>query len=460
MKNPSFQAAQTAEMKTVLGADKKLIGILRNEGRPVSVSLPLAAIESVRSFQDVLDELSIEGKINVAHKATSSLALISAIKGHATIDVASEAELANALEVGFASSDISATGPKSTKFLKQLVDHETTIIIDSLGELNRLIALLRRDNEVTVLLRITRTLLNIPSIDKKSRFGFDQENLSQALSLIQAQKSIKFRGIAFHLDSQSIEERQYAVRQSLDLLIDIQAAFPHATILDIGGGYGASYGITPDDIEHYDNTVRHALKDNNKTSSWQSRTFGLSYDGTRVRGELTGVDMFRSEVGAERLHKILSFQDASGTTLAELIRESLIELWIEPGSSIFSDAGIFATEVLDVCTRDGDNFIVVDAHRNQICFEGNEHIADPVLIPQQILNSDSLEAFIAGHLCMESDLMMYRKITLPAVPQPGDIIVWLHTGAYRSYFSASNSIGHPNAAKYTLVNGILQKEEV
>lgn len=460
MKSHSFQAAQTAEMKTVLGAGQKLAEILRMEGRPISVSLPLAAIESVESFKDVLDELGIESKINVAHKATSSRALVSAIKNHAAIDVASEVELVNALEVGFPASNVSATGPKSTKFLKRLIHHQAIIIVDSLGELNRLIALLGSDSQVTIMLRITRTLLNISSIDKKSRFGFDEENLTQALSLIQEQKSITLRGIAFHLDSQSIEERQYAVRRSLDLLLKIQATFPYATVLDIGGGYGAHYGMTSDDIDQYDSTIRDNLKSHGTTNFWQSRAFGLSSDGARVRGELSGVDVFRAEVGPGRLHAILSSQDTSGTTIAESIRENLVELWIEPGSSIFSHAGIFAAEILDVCTRDGNNFIVVDAHRNQITFEGNEHVADPVLLPQDMSSDDNFETFIAGHLCMESDLMMYRKIALSTTPQVGDIMVWLHTGAYRSHFSASNSIGHPDAARYVLDDGMLQKEAV
>lgn len=457
-----FEAYQTDEMKLVLNHDD-LTHILKSNNRPISVSLPGAAISSVRSFKDVFEDLGIDGRVCVAHKATESLSLIQSVKEYASIDIASEQELDNALRAGYDGSKIVATGPKSNDFLTKLVEvADITIIIDSLTELERLQQILGTDRSVNVLIRVSRTSLNVPSIFKRSRFGLDKQNLLSALELISVSEQISLKGLAFHLDSESIHERQYAVRQAITLLLSLHADFPDAYVLDIGGGYGTDYGVSQSDMMEYEFQIKKSLNNERDSFMWQNRTFGYTNDGHKIRGELTGVDKSHKEVASERLRTILEHKEEDGSSLAKLIEESLIELWIEPGSSVFSAAGIVASEVIDVHIRDGENFVVIDAHRNQICFEGNEHIADPVHISgnNEVAVDNHHEAYIVGHLCMESDFMMYRKVSFINTPKVGDCLVWLHTGAYRSYFSASNSIGQPSATKYVLRNNSLVKDTI
>lgn len=458
---PIFQPILTADMEKVLGMTEDLSALLSTEGRPVAISMPNAAVESAISFQNAMDDLSINGRIFLAHKATSNLEIITALNGKTSIDVASKAELDNAMWAGYSSKNIVATGPKSNQFLTELKRYpDCTLVIDSYSELLRLEAV-AKDEPAKVLLRLTRSVLNLPSITKKSRFGLDESSLEKALILLIKSTSIGLDGLAFHLDSQSMEERQHAMQKALDILLRVQQqGFTDATVLDIGGGYGTNYGVSNADVQSFENVIKKMVLGEGPIVTWQSRSYGLSAHSNRIRGDLSGVDSYHDQIGADRLRSILEFSGNASTTLAHQLNENLIELWIEPGSSLCSAAGMFVAEVIEVRDSDDEYTVVVDAHRNQICFEGNEHISDPILVSKEKVSGDEpFEAYVVGHLCMESDFMSYRKIRFPREPQTGDMLVWTHTGAYRSHFSASQAIGHPAAARYTLKNELLVKDE-
>ena len=44
--------------------------------------------------------------------------------------------------------------------------------------------------------------------------------------------------------------------------------------------------------------------------------------------------------------------------------------------------------------------------------------------------------------------------------QPGDLLLWPYTGAYRMHMSQSNAIMHPDLAQYRYEQGQLIKDEV
>ncbi len=451
MSVPTYPASLTEEMITLLGIPAMLHAGLRTEDSPISVSLPLAAQNAAQAFQTVFDDMSIDGRIFLAHKATASKSIISALKNYTSIDVASQHELKSALKQGFSPDKIIATGPKSDRFLEALCAQEQIVIaIDSFSELQRLDTALK-NRHTRVLLRLTRTVFNMPSIKKQSRFGFDALNLENAITFLENHNQITLLGVSFHLDSQSIEERENAVEAALAILLGIQQrGFMDATVLDIGGGYGSHFGVAPETYEKFESNVKEMVTGRRASFTWQSHRYGLSSNGTSVRGQLTNVDFPRQIVGADDLRSLLERKNSNGSTVAERLTDNLIELWVEPGAALCATAGVVAAEVIEVRECDGEYMVVVNAHRNQIMFEGNENVADPLLVPRIKKDSDPIEAYIVGHLCMENDFMTFRKIAFSQMPQAGDCIMWTHTGAYRSHFSASRSIGQPLSALYTL----------
>ena len=441
--SPRYHAALTSEMQQMIDEPSALLQLLDNVAAPVSISLPQQAVQNIDSFTSLLETEKVQYRLFAAHKATYSKALIGAAAGVCGIDVATTKELRSAFECGFDASTIIATGPKSTAFLKELVKAEVTIIVDSPEELSRLIA--ATEAPADVLLRVSRSVINDPTIAKRSRFGMDVAGVSLACELIRNHPRIELRGIAFHLDTQSIYEKATAVQRAAQLLLELQTEFPSATVLDIGGGYGADYGLSYDQAQLFEDRLKHALRDSDETHTWQRYAYGLRLKDGAMNTEMRGIELTATTSGARRLEAVLHSPVEDYDSVSDLLRENLVELWIEPGSSLFHSAGMVAATVIESRQLDGEWLVLVDIHRNQIYFEGNEVISDPLHIPQnQPAVVSPISCTIIGHLCAENDIMSYRKITFDTIPQNGDAIVWSHTGAYRSHFSASNPIGHPS----------------
>lgn len=427
-------------MKQALDDKNSLFDAVDAHPTPLSVGLPNMIHENRDNFMDVARELNVRIRLFGAHKATYSPSLVATLLGHGGVDVASSWELRNAVACGFEPSDIIATGPKTTSFLRDLVQEHATIIVDSPEELDRLTTVCT--GGVSALLRLTRTMINDQTITKRSRFGMDQAGFTDALTILNRHPQITLRGIAFHLDSQSITERVTAIRKAMDCLIDLQSQFPSATVLDIGGGYGANYGLSYEQAQLFENTLKRAHKTGGSMHTWQGFSYGLD-----ARAQLQGVELPAELSGADRLRAVLASTDSDGHMLAEMVNENLIELWIEPGASLFHDAGFVVAEVIEVRQLDDHQVVLVDAHRNQICFENNEVLSDPLLIQRTPQEIKKTECVLLGHLCAESDLLSYRHIVFDTMPMAGDLLVWTHTGAYRSHFSTSTAIGHTSPTK-------------
>lgn len=302
MSLPSFQATLTSGMSQLLEQPASIFNVLKHKSSPLSISFPDEAVTAAKSFQNIFDELSVSGRTFVAHKSTSSKAIVKALVGKTSIDVASEAELINALDTGFSANSIVATGPKSHRFLESICQHEGIVIaVDSFSELQRLKAIANH-RPVIVLLRLTRSVVNMPGINKRSRFGLDAKSFELALSFIDGKSNITLRGVSFHLDSQSRDERYAAVQRALQILLDLQRrGHSDATVLDVGGGYGTLYGLTPAQYQEFEINIKQMVSGERAPFTWQSHGYGLASNGTRLQGSLSGLDLPRHVVGADDL---------------------------------------------------------------------------------------------------------------------------------------------------------------
>lgn len=441
LKIPSFLPELKGDLQRIIKKPENLIETINSAGAPLAISFPDEAKSAAQEFQNLLRDLSIGGQVYAAHKATNSLASLKSLKGVCRIDVASLTELDNVLSVGFAPNEIIATGPKNNAFLAKLIENGITISVDGVEELKRIQSLLDASGgRQSILLRLSRSMLNMPGVTRTSRFGHDMMRYNESLDIIKQDNRFDLLGLGYHIDTVSSEEKYYAVKQALSLLLELQLDGFDAYVLDIGGGFGADYGVSREKIDELNSHLKLNNSLGHLNATWQGFSYGLS----NGQGVLRGIDMASDDIGVLRLRSILERTDDSGTTLAQILNENLIELWIEPGAAIFSSSGAVAALVIEVKKIDGETIVVIDAHRNQVCFENNEAPSDPVIVSQD-KNKTECDVFIAGNLCMESDFISYRKIHLPSQPKVGDVLLFTHTGAYRSHFSASSSIGQPLA---------------
>lgn len=440
---PSFQPTLNDELRQIINQPKLLFEEMKKANAPLVISFPEKAALAAREFQAVLADFSLSGRVYAAHKATNSLATIRAVKGVCRIDVASLAELNNALAAGFAPDEIIATGLKNDIFLTKLVEHDITVSIDSTEELKRLQKLLPADKQSPILLRLSRSMLNMPGVTRLSRLGHDAPSYTESVHLIKDDSRFRLLGLSYHIDTASNEEKHYAAKQALGTLLELQADGLEAYVLDIGGGFGSEYGMTKSQLDELSTHLKTSSKLGVADATWQRFDYGLS----RGQGALRGIDIASSEVGAARLRNLLERADDNGVSLAQMIGENLIELWLEPGAAIFGSSSMVASMVIETKQIDGETIVTIDAHRNQLCFENNEAPADPIVITQSE-SGKSGEGFVVGHLCTESDFISYRKIHFESLPKAGDILLFTHTGAYRAHFGASSSIGQPLAKQF------------
>lgn len=449
-------------MTTLAHERDALAELLAKEGRALAVSLPDEAVAATREFQAVMADTGLDGQVFVAHKATDRTSLVQQLV-HETgvgVDVASLGELEACLGHGITPEAMIVTGPKSDALLARAVQCGVrAIVIDSLGELERLIAL-KADTYPDVLLRLTRSVVNRPGITRMSRFGLDQAAYEAALELLVEIPAIRLRGLAFHIDTKSIDEKVYATSRALDLLGELsERGFDDATVLDIGGGFGHSYGLTPEQLSAFDTGFKATLQ-RGALNTYQSTTYGLKKlpDG-QIVGDYATIDTPVFPVGAERLRTIFTIP-YDGTTLSRRAQELLVEVWCEPGSALFSSAGMVVGEIIDVSERDGRMAVVANIQHGQVLFDRNEVLVDPIHLPAtKQSGADECSGYLFGQLCMESDVLSYRPVVFGQPPRAGDILIWLHTGAYRMHMSQTNAIMHPDMARYRYENNTFTKEE-
>lgn len=446
-----IEADLDSEIKASL-AYGPLRELIDEAGRACSISYPAVAARQADELLAVVDEYGIEAKMFGAHKATNSIALISATRRpQFGCDVASSAELASAFKAGFRPNEIIATGPKSNVFLGELAGYsDITIVLDSEVELQRLLAISGACNPV--LLRISRSITNLPGVLKLSRFGMDEAGFLACVDMLRAQNNINLKGVAFHLDSQSLEERSYALTVGIDKILSLRQAGFDADVLDIGGGLGADYGVSYQQVQQFKEFIMNDVAAGARQATWLGGSYGLKVENGGVRGSMTGLDIPAEISGPERLSELLRTV-VDGEVLADILRDNLIELWCEPGAALYCPAGAVVAEIIETRQLDNRWHVVVDIHRNQLCFDGSEALPDPILLTCAKSQTQG-DYLLAGNLCAETDVLHQRFISLPYHPQPGDLLVWTHTGAYRAHFSASQAIGHPLAKQYIYKNGV------
>jgi diaminopimelate decarboxylase len=92
-------------------------------------------------------------------------------------------------------------------------------------------------------------------------------------------------------------------------------------------------------------------------------------------------------------------------------------------------------EVKSTKTIDRDNLIFVDGNINHLSEQwfDSDFMVDPIL-KEKSPQKNKLQIFLAaisGNLCLESDMIAWRKINFQKKPLPGDLLVFINTAGYQ-----------------------------
>ncbi|HVO29075.1 MAG TPA: hypothetical protein VMT81_03785, partial [Candidatus Paceibacterota bacterium] len=437
----------------------RVFNVARLHNGPRHVIFPEIFEENIKTFKSIFAKESICARIYLAHKPNKSKVFLKqALHNGICVDVASEEELAHALSVGFTGGNIGCTGAKNRGFLSLALFHGCLVSIDSVQELDAIIQLRGTLTDLPptpILIRISDPQSKDRNLTMKvSRFGLSRHELPAIYEKLKKQDGIVWRGFHFH-NYEPSEAKAGFTEDLLGLMEDSYKQGFSPDLIDIGGGFRTEMLENYEEWPRFIEQLASAMQNNTDTSTWRNYTYDLFLN---QKGTISGRDKLQgqfAQFGYESLIKgILENEVLRGRPLKDFIKESMFSLMIEPGSSIFDQAGISLLSVVGIKkTANGENLIVVDGNIYNLSTYMVEPLMDPVLIPQTLSEQAPFEGYLVGNLCKEGDIIMKRKVFFKALPREGDILCFINTAAYSSDFEDTNAHLHPVGKKFVAFRG-------
>ncbi len=320
-------------------------------------------------------------------------------------DIASEGELALAIEAGHAGADLGFAGPgKRDAELRAAVDAGAVVNVESSGELARLAAVAHGSAR-----RALAALRVNPDFELRQSgmrmgggaqvFGIDAEDVPALLKAWPA--SVEFAGFHIYAGSQNLNGEQVAdaLRRSYALCADMAEVAPSAPrVFNLGGG------------------------------------LGIPYFAGETRIDTAPVRAAMAEIAA-----------------AQRARFAETAIVVELGRYLVGEAGVFLTRVLDRKRSRGREFLVCDGGMHQhLAASGNfgQVIRRdyPVWLPRAIQAPADTAFTVCGPLCTPLDVLA-REALLPGDVSPGDVLAIGQSGAYGASASPAGFLSHPAAAQ-------------
>ncbi|MET4921683.1 alanine racemase [Streptomyces sp. PSRA5] len=385
-------------------------------GGPFHFLLPDAFDANLAEMCRALAEAGVDGFVYFAKKANKAAVFVErAAAAGAGVDVASMAELREALGHGVRGEQLVLTGPaKNPGLLELAARHGVLIAVDSPAELDALISSVARGP-----VRPARILLRVlPPAQPHSRFGMNDAELVTALTrCAEAGDAVRMEGFSFHLSGYAIQPRADLAAHLTDLCLKARAQGMDAGRISIGGGLPISY---------------------TDADSW--RTYLERHDGSHFHAgksfQASGFYPYHCDKpGARALTALLAARPAGrARALADILKGAGVTLLLEPGRALLDRAGASVFTVQGVKDRDGYQLITVDGTSLSLSEQwfNSEYLPDPHLVSRDPHSPEGLyPASVGAATCLEADMLTWRKIGFPRPPRTGDLLVYPNTAGYQ-----------------------------
>ncbi|WP_293765676.1 Y4yA family PLP-dependent enzyme [uncultured Aquitalea sp.] len=418
-----------------LHVKQHLLQVLTMEyGSPLNLVWPHCLAQNVKAMRAVLDRHEVRYEIFYGAKVNKSQALVrAAVEAGIGVDVSSIYEMNDALRAGLNRVRLCATGPAKTRaFHEELIARGALISVDSVEELADLAEYMHSATTgcaARVLLRYR------PTGAPTSRFGMGGDELLQCLQrLAEPSSRFAFEGFHFHLGGYDVESRVQALRE-LTRFVEIARELGLAPrMLDIGGGFPIRYA----DAGGY-----AAFLHGQRAGDYRTGKVPASFYP------------YGSSMGAcEWLDSFLLAQCKEGVSVARYLDDERLTLGLEPGRSLADQAAISVFRITRVKRLAmGDLVILVEGSSFSACetWFASEFLVDPILVSGRndnaTLSTDlpptSLRAYIAGHSCLDDDVITNRWLSFDTPPQAGDLLVYANTAGYQMDLLENEFHRHP-----------------
>jgi diaminopimelate decarboxylase len=341
-------------------------------------------------------------RLHYALKANSTLGIARLLRRlGAAADANSIGEIDVALRAGFTPAEIVFTGVgKTDAELERAIGLGLrSINAESEGEIERIDALAAaRGVTARVAVRVNpdidaRSHPHISTGLKSNKFGVAIADAREMCLRMRGRRGVQIVGLHSHVGSQitQLEPLQRAAEALVALAAELRAAGVNVEHLDIGGG------------------------------------LGIPYEGQRV------------PTAAEY-----------AATVLPIVRQSGLDLILEPGRFIVAQAGVLLARVVDIKPQAGGKlFVIVDAGMTELMrpmLYGAYHRIEHV----EAVDRPTAVCDIVGPVCETTDTLGKDR-SLPR-PEVGDLMAVFDAGAYGAVM-ASNYNRRPMPAEVLVENG-------
>jgi diaminopimelate decarboxylase len=374
----------------------KVTEIAQQFGTPLYVYDANTIINQINNLKTAFAGADV--RIKYAAKALTNISILKLIRKHgAGVDVVSLQEAQFALNAGFTPAEIMFT-PSGVDFseITAGVSMGFAINLDNLSSLKKFGE--KYGNTYPCCIRLNPSImaggnLKISTGHSNSKFGISVLQLQEIVDLMNQYK-IQINGLHIHTGS-DIKETE-AFLKTGETLFNAAKHFPNLKFIDFGSGYKVAY---------------------------------------KEGDVVTNV----KELGEKLTKAFNEFCTAYGKKL---------EIWIEPGKYIVSEAGFLLTQTNVVKQTPTVTFVGVNS--------GLNHLIRPMMYDayHEIVNvsnptGDKKLYTVVGYICETDTFGSDRHLN---EVREGDIIAFRNAGAY-GFSMASNYNSRPRPAEVLIING-------
>lgn len=382
-----------------------VLDICREFGTPLYVYDAEKIINQLKTLKGAFSQTDV--RVKYAAKALTNISVLKLLKKNgAGIDVVSIQEAQLALGAGFAPSEIMYT-PNCVDFeeIKEGVKMGMSINLDNLPFLQKFGQLY--GDSYPCCIRLNPHIMaggnyKISTGHTNSKFGISVYQLPQIMEVV-SKYNIKVHGLHMHTGS-DITETEVFLKMA-DIFFGVARDFRDLKFLDFGSGFKVSY----------------------KEGDITTNVYDLGLKLSKVYNE------FCEQYGRK------------------------LELWIEPGKYIVSEAGHFFVKTTVVKSTPTVTFVGVNS--------GLNHLIRPMMYDayHQIINVSNPGGYqklytVVGYICETDTFGADRKLN---EVREGDILAMKNAGAY-CYSMSSNYNSRLRPAEVLVMNGkasLIRKRE-
>ncbi|NSY40933.1 Y4yA family PLP-dependent enzyme [Leisingera sp. ANG59] len=394
-------------------------------GSPLNLIWPDELPGNIAKLRAVLDESGVQHMIYYGAKVNKSPGLMNAaLRAGAGIDVSSLYELRDARRLGAEGTRLVATGPAKTEaFHHELIGCNALISVDSPEELEDLVRCLPAHGAgQRVLLRLC------PEGQSASRFGMPADAIRDCLARIVGDSRIDLEGLHFHVSGYRWETRAAALMEAAGLIAEARAMGFAARMIDIGGGLPVQYV----DPLAYEAHLAAQVPEDYRTGKVPESCY--PYGGT-----LSAADWLR---------RLLQAPAGGGRSIAQYLADEDLVLAMEPGRALTDQAAVSVFRVSRVKALGAGAYVIFAEGSSFSACEtwfASEYLVDPILIPAQAppAAAEPVRGYLAGHSCLDEDVLSNRWLSFSVTPQAGDLLVYANTGGYQMDLLENEFHRHP-----------------